>query len=453
MNEFEDELRGRLAARVGEVSVGEDWDDLVNRMVRSGRRTTRALALALVLSLCGAAVAIVSSARHPGDDPTRKTASKNVAAVAADRVVETHAAVPTISLSSGQSFGAVPNFAGSPAGTKVAFPQGSLSPMYNNDVRLLPARGGVNVAPYDSMPMARVFTRTTPAGVTIRAYRTDVTSASSVQGPPWWTPPGWCYPNGYVQADVSDDSVAGAGIAALYAAQRDGSKVGGTINVIGQNEQSVRWIVVAQGPPGAARLRATFPDGSADEMAPVDGVAVLVGRGSADLQKAKVTLTALDASGGTTATTTISALLEGRPYDPGCSAPQKLPAPGAHQPADAAAARQAVIDTFNGAYAKGVNDDAMFAYFDDSHGFAPIMANLRAGPYKEQTRTARIKLDDLVFLSPTVAAVQYEIDIPNYSIPSFAPRFNEVHLVDGQWKLARQGFCDDVGLGGVQCPP
>ena len=98
-----------------------------------------------------------------------------------------------------------------------------------------------------------------------------------------------------------------------------------------------------------------------------------------------------------------------------------LPAPGAHQPADPAAARQAVIDTFNKAYDKGVSDDAVFAYFDDAHGFADIMANLRNGPFKEQVRTAVMKLNDLVFLSPSVAAIQYEIDVPNYGTPSFAP--------------------------------
>ncbi len=451
MNEFEDELHGRLAARAGEVSVAEDWDDLVDRMARHGRRTTRAFALALILVLCLSAVAVVSSIRRETHSPAVKTAGEKPDTVPTDRVVATHEAVPRISLSSGASFGATPDLLGGSGGTKAA-PQVGLVPAFNNDVRLLPGRGGVNVEPYTSMPMARVFTRTTPAGVTIRAYRTDVTSESSVQGPPWWTPPGWCSPNGYVQADVSDDAVAGAGVAPLYAAQRDGSKVGGTLSVIGQNEQAVRWIVVAQGPPGAARLRASFPDGSDDEMAPVDGVAVLVGHGGADLQKAKVTLTAVDASGGTIATTTISALPEESQYDAACTAPQKLPVPGVHQPADAAAARQAVIDTFNAAYAKGGSDDAVFAHFDDSHGFAEIMAPLRAGQFKEQVRTAVMKFNDLVFLSPTVAAIQYEIDIPNYSTPSFAPRFNEAHLVAGEWKLARQGWCNDISLAGIQCP-
>ena len=63
-----------------------------------------------------------------------------------------------------------------------------------------------------------------------------------------------------------------------------------------------------------------------------------------------------------------------------------------------------------------------------------------------------MKFDNLVFLSPTKAAIQYEIDIPNYAAGAFSNRFNEANLVDGKWKLARYGWCNDVSLAGVQCP-
>jgi hypothetical protein len=456
MNDFEDELRGRLAARAGEVSVQSDWADLTDRMGRSARRARRALFLVLTLTLCVSVVAVVIAVHDTGHGPPVATATGKARPTArVDRVVATHAAVPMISAANGQSLASSQGLAG---GSNV----NSGAP-FNNTTQLgplinvgTPSSGNAwssSSGPYVSIPMARVFTRATAGGVTIRAYRANVAPASAVQGPPWWAPPGWCYPNGYVQADLSDDAVAGVGFAPLFAAQQNGSKVGGTLSVIGQNEQAVRWIVIAQGPTDAATLRASFPNGSRDAMAPVGGIAVLVGHGSPDLKDAKITLAALDASGGTIATRTIAALTEPVSYDAGCTAPQKLPAPGAHQPVDAATARQAVIDTFNHAYAKGVNDDATFAYFDDSHGFADIMAKLRTGTFKEQVRTAVLKLDDLVFLSPTEAAVQYEIDIPNYGTPSFAPRFNEAHLIDGKWKLARQGFCNDVGLAGIQCPP
>jgi hypothetical protein len=58
----------------------------------------------------------------------------------------------------------------------------------------------------------------------------------------------------------------------------------------------------------------------------------------------------------------------------------------------------------------------------------------------------------VVFLDPTTAAIQYEIDIPNYGTPSFANRFTEAHLVNGSWKLARAGWCNDVSLAGITCP-
>ncbi len=106
MNEFEEELRDRLAARVGAVPVDEDWDDLADRMVRSSRRTTRTLGLALVLTLCVSAVAIVSVVRRDTDAPAVKTAGEKPAAMPTDRVVATHAAVPRISLTSGASYGA-----------------------------------------------------------------------------------------------------------------------------------------------------------------------------------------------------------------------------------------------------------------------------------------------------------------------------------------------------------
>lgn len=448
MNDFESELRARLAARAGAVSTTADWDDLVNRTARGTRRTTRALSLALALTVCAAAVTVTVAVRHDAHSPApEKAASKPVSKPATDRVVATHAAVPTISAGANASDGGQ-NLSGYAigGGTKISpLSQGQLTP--------LGIGGGAYFGGLPSTPMARVFTRTTAAGIVIRGYRVNISPQSEAQGPPWWTPPGWCFANGYVQADVSNDAIAGAGTAPLYAAQKNGAQVGGTVSVIGQNEQAPRWIVIAQGPDGATTLRASFPDGSSDEMAPVNGVAVLVGPGGADLSKAKVTLTALDAAGGTISTTTIAGNTPSNTFGPECSSPQTLPAPGANQPADATAARQAVIDTFDHAYAKGVTDDSTFAYFDDSHGFADIMAKLRAGTFKEQVQSAVLKFDDLVFLSPTVAAIQYEIDIPNYGIPSFAPRFNEAHLTDGTWKLARQGWCNDVSLAGVQqCP-
>ena len=130
--------------------------------------------------------------------------------------------------------------------------------------------------------------------------------------------------------------------------------------------------------------------------------------------------------------------------------PRDLPAPGAQQPADPTAAEAAVATAFAKAYAKGIDDAGFRAAFDDSHGFAEVQRQLLNGTFKEQVKAAVQKLDDVVFLSPTTAAIEYHIEVPGYS--PFTDRFNEVHLIDGEWKLSRAGWCNDVSLAGVHCP-
>ena len=45
--------------------------------------------------------------------------------------------------------------------------------------------------------------------------------------------------------------------------------------VVGVAEGEPRWVVVAQVAPGVSDVRATFPDGHRDHLAPVDGIVVL----------------------------------------------------------------------------------------------------------------------------------------------------------------------------------
>src|SRR5262249_55964236 len=158
-------------------------------------------------------------------------------------------------------------------------------------------------------------------------------------------------------------------------------------------------------------LRATFPDGSHDEMTPVDGVAVLIGRASSDAKSdasEHATVDALDDSGATLGSAQIGSPFA-QPFvgtDPACVAPQSVPAPGKDQPADPAAARAAVVDAFNHAYGR----PADFSYFDDPSGLAEIGQKLtNGGPFAEEAKTAQIVFDNLVFESPTRAALQYHI--------------------------------------------
>ena len=213
-------------------------------------------------------------------------------------------------------------------------------------------------------PLARVFVRD-HAGMKIRVYRADVDQPAGI-GPPWWTPPGYCFPNGYVQADISNDDMVGVGVGDIYAELEDGV-VGGALTAIGVSEGSAQWVAVVQVPANAAKVRATFPGGATDEMEPVDGVAVLVGAADItpddqDYYNEQAQLEAFDSSGASLGTgharfggSRVS--LEGT-LDfnaDACSAPQELPPPGPEQPADVPAARQAVTDAFS--LAHGTNDE------------------------------------------------------------------------------------------------
>ena len=295
-------------------------------------------------------------------------------------------------------------------------------------------------------PLARVFVRD-HAGMKIRVYRADVDQPAGI-GPPWWTPPGYCFPNGYVQADISNDDMVGVGYGDIYAELEDGV-VGGALTAIGVSEGSAQWVAVVQAPANAAKVRATFPGGATDEMEPVDGVAVLVGAADItpddqDYYNEQAQLEAFDSSGASLGTgharfggSRVS--LEGT-LDfnaDACSAPQELPPPGPEQPADVPAARQAVTDAFS--LAHGTNDETqeqIMSAIDDPTNFPEYWNELATGTFKDQVNAAVVGLDDVVFQSATRAAIKYHWDVPGYGT-SFYNRFGEVVLVDGTWKVTR----------------
>ncbi len=432
------ELHERLDALARRVDVHPDFDDLLARVTQRQRRLTRALAGAIVVVLCVGVVAVVVAERGNTSSPRSKT---DMAAGLQGGVVATHAKVPVVARQGSSATGSGQT---STASGTSSYP-------------LLGPITGVSGVSGSTTPMAHVFSRTV-GDVVIRAYRAEF-AATPAQGPPWWIPPGWCFPDGVVQADVSDTAIAGVATASLYAAMKDGSAVGGTVTELGLAENAPRYVVVAQSTTDAGAIRAVFPDGTTDEMAPVDGVAVLVGRGPRDPGDANVVVTAVGDAGAAlgSATLPVSASYrvlqsDRRAADSQCVAPQTLPPPGPRQPADPAAARQAVIDVFNAAYTKGISAEQFRSFFDDSHGFGEIQTQLHTGPYAAEVAAAQTKFDELVFLDPDTAAIQYEWSIPGSPGTSFTNRFTEAHLVNGQWKLARAGWCTDVTLAGLHCP-
>jgi hypothetical protein len=310
-------------------------------------------------------------------------------------------------------------------------------------------------------------------GTKIRVYRAAI-ELPTVDGPSWWTPPKWCFPNGTVQADVSNDAIVGLGRGSLYPELRD-ANVGGSLTLIGLAEQHPMWVAVVQAPKDAARVRATFAGGATDEMAPVDGLAVLVGAASADStyttpQAQSAAVEAFDGNGASLgrgeATLYGFALAYGAAAAAGgldtptssdtaqCAAPTTLPPPGTEQPADPAAARAAIERLYGHGYDE-ITMDERLARIDDPSGMREVFEQLQSGPYGSVVEGSTVVLKDLVFLSPTRAAVLTDTQVPTYPAGAFANQVGEVVLVAGTWKNTRATVCAALenGGSGVSCPP
>jgi hypothetical protein len=437
MSELDDRIRRSLARQAGSLHEQPDLDGLTDRITRRDRRRVRGLSVALVLALLAGPALWFVTGRGDGETHTDVASG-----VGGDRVTvdDASAPLPTMVL-------------GEPGSEAMLSAFGSATQVVGS----LPYPGFTG-------PLAKSFVRNVD-DTTIRVYRAAVDPPTAA-GPPWWEPPAACFPNGYVQADVSTGDVVGIVYGSLYA-ERPDAPVGGSLGAIGIAEGSPRWVVVAQTPAEAAVVRATFPDGHADEMEPIDGVAVLVGPASIDADDpvdhdASVPLEALDGDGnslgggaarygGYFAGLEESHSVSG-PQNAECFAPQELPPPGDEQPADPAAARAGGEQLFGVRYSDMTDDDRL-ARLDDTTGMREVYERLVNSSYREQVLGSRTVFHDVVFLSATHGAVQYETEIPGYPPQAFGLQFGEVFLVDGRWKLARESVCRDVQLAGITCPP
>jgi hypothetical protein len=430
MSEFDDRLRSHLDADARRVTVEPDWDDLSGRLAGRDRRRTRLLAAALVVSvLAGPVLGFVAGRGSAPDD-----ADVRAVAGAADGVDVDGGSTTTVPATTVPPGG----FAEGPA-----LDRGGPYPYHGGEFG------------WGGEPMTRLFVRD-GGPVRVRAYGAPTTGYDD--GIPWWDPPVWCFPSGWVQADVSTELAVAIAGGNTYAELRPGA-IATSVSVMGLAEGEPGWVVVAQVPAGAAEVRATFAGGATDEMEPVDGLAVLVGRAPAgmagdEVWNAAAHVEALDGDGGVVAATDVSG--NGVGYydpgsDPGCvPPPEPLPPPGEEQPADPEAARAAVSAAFATAYNGQLTPEERQAAMEDATGFDEIMRQLREGPFAEQVGDATVQTTDVVFLSASRAAVRYDILIANYT--NFTGRLGEAVLVDGQWKVTRETMCRDISMAGVTCP-
>jgi hypothetical protein len=322
------------------------------------------------------------------------------------------------------------------------------------------------------LPSAPLFTRTLDDGtvLTVDGNRYD---PAIYELPTFWDPPPQCFPSGDVVVAAAGGSGEGRGVSTRFDAVAPGSMLVGA-GVVGPGED--RWVAVAQGPPGTAAIRVTFPGGVSDEMAPVDGLAVLtaptvagvdLGVPFAGPPQPDLVAVALDADGdelarwegpwsGVEASPTEPRRVPEAPFRrPDCALPTTLPPPGAEQPADPAAAEAAVRATWDGAFGRpGATPVAdQVAAADDPRGLAEALEAVRTQNAPLRLEDDTFGIDGVVFAGPERAHVQYTHD-PGVGQGLPTPGlFGELVLVDGRWRITRLSVCRIVTFAGGACPP
>ena len=286
-------------------------------------------------------------------------------------------------------------------------------------------------------PSATLFVRTTPDGtqLDVRANRFGTADA------------GACAPAGELYVGVRTDAAVGQ-VRDLRYDEVPAGMVVASGSVVGRAEGEPRWVVIAQVTPGVSDVRVTFPDGHRDHLAPVDGIAVLTAPvddgfdlATVDTATSPLRIEAVDQRDVVAAKTASVS---------GTCVPTRLPAPGAQQPTDPAAARTAVESAWSTVFLSPLTDTAPLDAIDDPRGVAAARAEL-ARRYPPGTLEGTVNaVTDLVFTDPSTAVVQYRIQVPKLGYDRQGD-LGEVRLVDGRWKVTRATVCALYAQGGAPC--
>lgn len=349
------------------------------------------------------------------------------------------------------------------------------------------SRDDGSVATSDSLPdtvndaaagAASVIERVTAEGLTVRLLVTD----GAAQFQPVQVPegaPAWCVPTGMASGTII--SAAAVAQSQLTLSEVAAPAGGGQLFFGGTLEDDPMWGAIVQVPPGVVLVRATRPGVEADEMEPVDGLAIVALpalKGDGALQPGGPMpgfnpWGDVDLDG--TAIELVSATGERRRLDPrtdlqgppmwtdqrcwqipdqlapGTGPPSELelPAPG-EQPADPAAARaeveRALQDLFRAPIEEGLE---FFDLIDDASGIDLSVAEQieEGSSVAEVLSESEVTVVDLVFVSPVEAFFYYDIVGPATNLD----RFGRARFVDGRWKITRGTFCQEVMAWGVFC--
>ena len=130
-----------------------------------------------------------------------------------------------------------------------------------------------------------------------------------------------------------------------------------------------------------------------------------------------------------------------------------LPPPGPDQPADPDTARRQIAKAYVTAYDGDVPDDLRSKAIEDGAGLTGVFEQLRTGSFAAPVRSARTVVDEIVFLSPTRAAVEFHSRLGDGSTsgPYFGDAFLDAAGYFG-WEISHASYCQIIIPAGVHCP-
>jgi hypothetical protein len=314
---------------------------------------------------------------------------------------------------------------------------------------------------YVGPPLEEVLSRTTDTGIVIHAYAwPDGGRHWPVAGTPGWVPAPWCNPSGSLRISMRLDHAVSIGHGSTYTEPFGGISV--QPQVAGYAEGTPFTVLVVQAAPDVDSVAATFADGTVDSVAMTNGLALLAAPTApaheemvwTDVPPAGPAYT-LTLHRGADVVEVASADVPfptEDDYRSGCEPPTELPEPGA-QPADPAAAEQAVRETFAAVFditGRAEGDRTWLQHLDSDEGVEDAIEVVLGGSFGSAAQSADYTMGDLVFTSPTEAWFTYDLFANSND---FSGRFGYAVDIDGTWKLSRGVICQDLALAGGYCEP
>jgi hypothetical protein len=133
---------------------------------------------------------------------------------------------------------------------------------------------------------------------------------------------------------------------------------------------------------------------------------------------------------------------------PGRGEPSALPEPG-DPPADPAAAEAQIRAAFIGIFDASHTREERAQFSERPEVWSDANQELVEGPFGSSVADQRAEVDEVVFTSPTHAAVRFQLIASDPIVPR--DHIGDAVLVDGRWLVAISTTCRMVEIAAVQC--